>query len=187
VSNYAEYQARLVEDLINTYDLYLDEPERLRAPDDLQRFLAAHGFDPGEHITGETLEAVRELRAGLRACWNAETFEALARRLNPLLGREPVALRVEPDGDRLALWIEAPPDAALIERLAVACAAGLIALAQQHGPERLRSCAAEPCRDVFVDTSRNKSRRFCSDRCANRYNVAAFRERQKGSGTGEDA
>ena len=57
MSAYEEHQARLVEDLINTYDLYLDEPEHLRTPDDLQRFLAARGFEPGQRITGETLAA----------------------------------------------------------------------------------------------------------------------------------
>ncbi|NNF63358.1 MAG: CGNR zinc finger domain-containing protein, partial [Acidimicrobiia bacterium] len=32
--------------------------------------------------------------------------------------------------------------------------------------------------DVFIGTSRNKSRRRCSDTCATRENVAAYRKRQ---------
>jgi predicted RNA-binding Zn ribbon-like protein len=32
---------------------------------------------------------------------------------------------------------------------------------------------------VYVDVSRNAQRRFCSESCANRTNVAAFRARAK--------
>jgi predicted RNA-binding Zn ribbon-like protein len=32
---------------------------------------------------------------------------------------------------------------------------------------------------VFVDTSPNQSRRYCSDRCSSRANVAAYRARQR--------
>jgi predicted RNA-binding Zn ribbon-like protein len=40
-------------------------------------------------------------------------------------------------------------------------------------------CAAAPCTNVYVDTSPNQSRRYCSERCSSRANVAAFRARQK--------
>lgn len=42
---------------------------------------------------------------------------------------------------------------------------------------RLGVCAAEPCDRVFVDTSRNSGRRFCSTRCQNRVKAAAHRAR----------
>ena len=38
---------------------------------------------------------------------------------------------------------------------------------------------AEDCQDVFVDTSPNRSRRYCSDRCSSRANVAAYRARRR--------
>ncbi|HLU95849.1 MAG TPA: CGNR zinc finger domain-containing protein, partial [Thermobifida alba] len=41
----------------------------------------------------------------------------------------------------------------------------------------LGCCARDGCRTVFVDTSRNGRRRFCSVTCANRVNVAAHRAR----------
>jgi predicted RNA-binding Zn ribbon-like protein len=56
---------------------------------------------------------------------------------------------------------------------------GLAMVFLQLGVERLGSCADPRCSGVFVDTSRNRSRRFCSDRCASRANVAAHRARQK--------
>ena len=47
------------------------------------------------------------------------------------------------------------------------------------GPERFGTCASEGCSGVFIDTSRNRSRRYCSDRCATRENVAALRSRRR--------
>jgi predicted RNA-binding Zn ribbon-like protein len=58
----------------------------------------------------------------------------------------------------------------------------LLGLANQVcdlGPTRLGICAATPCTNVYVDTSPNQSRRYCSDRCSSRANVAAYRARQK--------
>lgn len=38
---------------------------------------------------------------------------------------------------------------------------------------------APPCRNAYLDTSTNRSRRYCSDRCATRANVAAYRARKR--------
>ncbi|WP_369292618.1 CGNR zinc finger domain-containing protein [Sinorhizobium sp. 7-81] len=43
----------------------------------------------------------------------------------------------------------------------------------------MRVCVADPCRDAFIDTSKKGSRRFCGNRCANRWHVATFRQRKK--------
>jgi predicted RNA-binding Zn ribbon-like protein len=43
--------------------------------------------------------------------------------------------------------------------------------------DRMGQCAREDCATVFVDTSRNGRRRFCSTRCATRVHVANHRER----------
>jgi predicted RNA-binding Zn ribbon-like protein len=47
------------------------------------------------------------------------------------------------------------------------------------GAGRLGVCDASACEQVFVDTSPNSSRRYCSDRCSSRANVAAYRARRK--------
>lgn len=52
------------------------------------------------------------------------------------------------------------------------------------GVERLGICQAEPCRNAYLDTSTNRSRRYCSDRCATRANVAAYRARKRLAGGG---
>lgn len=181
MNTYENKRARLVEDFINTYDLFLEQPEHLLEPADLERFFKAHGLglNGGETFTHTELEQARDLRAQLRACWTAESVEEMTAQLNPLLAQSLVIVQVAPADSNLSIQFELPTDASPLQRLSVECARGIIAVAQQYDLERMRSCAAEPCRDVFVDTSRNKSRRFCSERCANRYNVAAFRDRQK--------
>jgi predicted RNA-binding Zn ribbon-like protein len=56
---------------------------------------------------------------------------------------------------------------------------GLATLVCDLGATRLGVCHASPCTHVFVDTSPNQSRRYCSDRCSSRANVAAYRARQR--------
>ena len=58
--------------------------------------------------------------------------------------------------------------------------AALIDLIREHELSRLQVCAAEDCNAVFVDFSRNRSKRFCdTGNCANRTHVAAYRKRQE--------
>ncbi len=61
----------------------------------------------------------------------------------------------------------------------------LMALALElcdHGTDRFGRCAAERCDRLYYDTTRNGSRRFCSDpRCASRTHTADHRARQRTS------
>lgn len=70
------------------------------------------------------------------------------------------------------------------DSLAVGWAAGCTtALALALGSDlagRMGTCAAERCDVVFVDTSKNGSRRFCSTSCQNRTKTAAYRSRFAG-------
>ncbi|WP_103504019.1 MULTISPECIES: ABATE domain-containing protein [Streptomyces] len=61
---------------------------------------------------------------------------------------------------------------------AIACM-GLAVRLTDAGVDRLGICRASPCRNAYVDTSTNSSRRYCSDRCATRANVAAYRARKR--------
>ncbi len=56
---------------------------------------------------------------------------------------------------------------------------GLAVQLTSLGVDRLGICEAAPCRNSYVDTSTNRSRRYCSDRCATRANVAAYRARKR--------
>ncbi|GAA1116042.1 hypothetical protein GCM10009605_56490 [Nocardiopsis composta] len=72
-------------------------------------------------------------------------------------------------------YVSQVPDTA--ERLKATTAGGLAVAICGAGGDRLGCCARDGCRTVFVDTSRNGRRRFCSVTCANRVNVAAHRAR----------
>lgn len=61
---------------------------------------------------------------------------------------------------------------------ATACM-GLAVQLTTLGADRLGICEAAPCRNAYIDTSTNRSRRYCSDRCATRANVAAYRARKR--------
>lgn len=61
---------------------------------------------------------------------------------------------------------------------ATACM-GLAFQLTELGVDRLGICQAAPCRNAYIDTSTNRSRRYCSDRCATRANVAAYRARKR--------
>jgi predicted RNA-binding Zn ribbon-like protein len=73
----------------------------------------------------------------------------------------------------------ARPDADALEQLTTTVAMGLSQVVVQHGWQRLGVCSAEGCGNVYVDTSRNASRRYCSNTCASRSTVAAYRARQR--------
>jgi predicted RNA-binding Zn ribbon-like protein len=62
---------------------------------------------------------------------------------------------------------------------------GLATFVATDGLDRLGRCAAAGCARVYLDTSSNRSRRYCGERCASRANVAAYRARRRASMVGE--
>jgi predicted RNA-binding Zn ribbon-like protein len=163
-------------DLANTFDPWLDEPERLPDGTALRRFLGELAVE-GEP-TATDLREVRALREALRGILGAPADEALAG-ARALV--EPVAARVrlvERDG-AWALAPVAPARASLHDRLALRAVEELVELSRGPGLERLGRCAAVPCTDVFLDVTKNRSRRFCSQRCSNRAHARLHRARSR--------
>jgi len=75
------------------------------------------------------------------------------------------------------------PDAGFVKGWTAGCAVGLAyALGSGHR-DRLGVCAGPDCERVFVDLSRNGSRRFCSTACQNRVKAAHYRARQRSAGS----
>lgn len=69
-------------------------------------------------------------------------------------------------------------EADIVARVRDTTAGGLAMAVCFSSGSRLGRCEREGCAVVFVDTSRNGRRRFCSLACANRVNVAAHRRRR---------
>jgi len=100
-------------------------------------------------------------------------------RVNDLLGRHPVTPMIS-DHDPANLHMHVANRAASVAELLISEALlGLATLICDLGPTRMGVCSASPCTNVYVDTSPNQSRRYCSDRCSSRANVAAYRARQR--------
>jgi CGNR zinc finger/Putative stress-induced transcription regulator len=165
--------------LVNTLDPYLGEPERLSDTEALRRFLGEHGIDAP--INRHDLQRCKSLRGRLLHVLAAPGAADLVARLNVMIaevfaGAEVVAR----DDTAWALALTPRRGRRLDERLAAIAVRELVDLVATVGPERIRACNAAPCREIFVDTSRNGRRLYCSRRCANRINATRHRHRDGG-------
>lgn len=182
-ASYTDDPVGLAVDLVNTYG-WVSGTDSLRTAADLAGFLAARdrGWDdavpapaPGD------LEAVRSLRLALHEVFESTDADDAASRLNRILADSRATPLLSTHGGTAHLHFE-PATRRLPDWLAVTAAMGLATVIAEEGFDRLGVCGSEACRDVFVDTSRNRSRRHCSDGCRTRENVNAYRRRQRADG-----
>ena len=166
---------KLAVDLVNTWDLLEEDPELLRDAATLKRFLARRGYGEALRTSSRDLAQVRVLRDSLRAAFTAGDEEAAVRELNGVLARS----AARPQFQRLGrewrvLWVGRVADT-----VAAATAMSLLEAIRDDGWDRFGTCAGSPCCCVFVDRSKNRSRRFCSDLCADRVAQALHRARTR--------
>ena len=174
IDHYTDREAALAAALVND----VDDPAKLR---DMLR--KNHVSAIGD-LSDEVMAEIRALRPRLRRIFETEDASEAAAEINSLL-REAAALPqiTDHDGEEWHLHYT-PVEAPLAVRLAAEAAMGLAIVMRDDGLERLKTCAADDCDDVFLDTSRNRSRRFCDPTtCGNRANVAAFRARRRAAKT----
>jgi predicted RNA-binding Zn ribbon-like protein len=181
LAHYADHAVRLV----NT-----EEPER--GTDTLTSVEAVRELLGESHAAGRVMDAdvarLRAVRTRLRGVFEAadEGDEVRAAGLlNALLLEFPVSPQVSghdhPDDTGRPAWhlhLAEQAANATASYSAAACM-GLAVRLTSLGVDRLGICQAAPCRNAYVDTSTNRSRRYCSDRCATRANVAAYRARKR--------
>jgi predicted RNA-binding Zn ribbon-like protein len=174
--NYDTYGSSAVELAIDLANADLDPPGGV------ETFLTAHSewFTPRTALGLSDRDAASVARASVlvRDVALAETQADVLTRLNDLLAlARPRPYATDHDGELHLHY--ARPDSSAVEQLTTTVAMGLSQVVVQHGWERLWVCSAEGCENVYVDTSRNASRRYCSNTCASRSTVAAYRARQK--------
>jgi predicted RNA-binding Zn ribbon-like protein len=91
--------------------------------------------------------------------------------LNELLARTPVTARLVDGGEgRYALDMRAVADDPQREL------AGAFASLLRRAPERLKRC--EDCRSFFLDSTRSRTRRWCTPQCGDRTRVRSHRARR---------
>ncbi len=125
---------------------------------------------------------LRRFQGALRRVYEASDageVQGVIAELNDLMEQHPITPRIsdhDPDDLHLHVAIKAASVATLLISEALL---GLANLVCDLGPTRLGVCSSTSCDNVYVDTSPNQSRRYCSDRCSSRANVAAYRARQR--------
>jgi predicted RNA-binding Zn ribbon-like protein len=151
----------------------------------LRQFLDGREWLHGQVVDKDTIALrrfVKELRPVFEAS-NAGDEQAVVGQLNDLLGKHPVTPYIAghggPAGEGRWHMHVADRQSSVSELLIAESLMGLSTLVCDLGATRLGVCDASGCSNVFVDTSPNQSRRYCSDRCSSRANVAAYRARQK--------
>ncbi|MQA34034.1 CGNR zinc finger domain-containing protein [Modestobacter roseus] len=174
--NYDTYGSTAVELAIDLANAALDDPAGVAD------FLAGHDewFTDGTTLELSPAEATAVARTStlVREVALADSEPVVKERLNALLDlAAPHPYATDHDGELHLHY--ARPDAGVVEQLTTTVAMGLSQVVVQHGWRRLGVCSAEGCDDVYVDTSRNASRRYCSNTCASRSTVAAYRARQR--------
>ncbi len=140
-----------------------------------------------DQVTERDAAALRRFQRELRPVYeasNSDDGNRVVELLNDLLSKHPVTPYIAGHGARDGEEPDwhmhvADRQSTVAELLVAESLMGLSTLVCDLGATRLGVCDASPCTDVFVDTSPNQSRRYCSDRCSSRANVAAYRARQK--------
>ncbi|MCX5375922.1 CGNR zinc finger domain-containing protein [Streptomyces sp. NBC_00091] len=182
LAHYSDFAVRLV----NT-----EEPARnkdaLTSVDDVRALFGA-SVQMARRVTDTDVTRFRNVRGRLRAVFEAadgDDHVLAVDLLNSLLMEFPVSpqvtghdtLREDGRPDWHIHLAEHPSNASA--GYAAMASMGLAFALTEHGPDRLGLCQAPPCRNAYLDTSTNRSRRYCSDRCATRANVAAYRARKR--------
>ena len=135
-------------------------------------------------VTDRDAGTLRRFQKELRPVFEASDagdVQAVITGLNELMEKHPITPMIsDHDPDDLHLHVATRADS--VSQLLIGEALlGLATLVCDLGPTRMGVCSADRCNNVYVDTSPNQSRRYCSDRCSSRANVAAYRARQRAS------
>jgi predicted RNA-binding Zn ribbon-like protein len=184
LSTYAELAVRLANTAVDGEEETSggDDGDNISTLDGLRALLTDLQI-PHTGATRSDLAAMQGLRIEFReifaACAAGNGTEAVER-LNALLIQHPVHPQIS-GHDGQPWHVHLTQSGGVADRYAAGSAMGVAGLLTKLGAERLGVCRAASCLGVFIDTSTNRSRRYCSDRCASRANVTAFRARRRAS------
>jgi predicted RNA-binding Zn ribbon-like protein len=195
VKNFEFIGGALCLDFVNTIHLYgaEDPGEELCGPEDLTAWAARAGIlTPGELLRLQkqwerhpdqgkaTIKEARSLRANLRSLFqrtihNGSATPSDVDLLNGLLQKFPAAAKLEgASGEWQMQWRSSSDGTRRILFEVLKSAAELVS--GRLGS--LRECASPTCTWMFLDTSKNHTRRWCDMRaCGNREKIQRFRAR----------
>lgn len=155
------------------------DAEELRA-----RAEAVPGLIPGRPLTADETRGVAKIATELHAVFAAAQdgdLDEAARLLNAMAVRydaRPTLLRHDDGPWHLHFH---GPNAGVVEGVGGATSVALAYVLGSEYAERIGMCSAPNCDRVYVDVSRNGTKRYCSTACQNRVKAATFRARQAGA------
>ncbi|WP_173129642.1 CGNR zinc finger domain-containing protein [Kibdelosporangium persicum] len=140
------------------------------------------GLSHGEPVHREDVEELRAYAARLREVFTAVDegrIDEACEATNLLLKDTQAApMLMKHDGEPWHVHFHTA-SASWARRRAAPMATALAIVLGNPMFDRLGVCTAVACDRVFVDVSRNGTRRFCSTACQNRVKAAAFRARKQ--------
>jgi predicted RNA-binding Zn ribbon-like protein len=174
--------ADLLCEFANTYDVDVDAPllDAFTDADALTDWLRARDLvEPDERADEDDLDLARAFRSGLRTAMRRHHEDDSTATVTDLEATAPrLPLRIGFDGTR-------PRLAPAIGGARGGLARLLVAIADAQADDawvRLKLCVADDCQLAFYDTSKNRSRHWCSmGVCGNRQKTRTYRARQRAS------
>jgi predicted RNA-binding Zn ribbon-like protein len=175
-----EYRPELVGghpalDLVNTVAWRLDDRrrvDRIADPVNLRRWLTAAGFEPTDDVAVDRLARDRE--TAYAVLW------PLAVGVEPGVGELAVLRELIEDAVRKASLVSARPLTWRADGVVDRMRLSVWRLFEDEDLSRLRQCADDGCGWLFLDRSKNGSRRWCSSAdCGNRARARRHYQRRQ--------
>ncbi|MGB4778717.1 CGNR zinc finger domain-containing protein [Microbacterium sp.] len=174
-----EISLRAAAALVNTLpETDIDGIDRLVTQADFDAYLREYPYTGTFRRDDQELTAVRANRPRLLALWNVGRDSAVPL-VNAML-RDGHALPQLVIHDEFDWHIHATePDVPLSVRMLVESAMAFVDVIRSDQWDRVRICDADDCKSVYIDFSKNRSKRYCdTGNCGNRMNVNAYRRRR---------
>ncbi|WP_194395556.1 CGNR zinc finger domain-containing protein [Microbacterium atlanticum] len=155
-----------------------DGEDTLSTAADFEEYLRVNPYTGAIRRDETELAALRAIRPRLRRLWEVDR-DAAVPLVNEML-RDGHALPRLVIHDGFDWHIHATSDdAPLATRVLVEAAMAFVDVIRADEYDRVRICSADDCDDVYVDYSKNGSKRYCdTGNCGNRMNVNAYRRRK---------
>ncbi|MFB9250950.1 CGNR zinc finger domain-containing protein [Sphaerisporangium melleum] len=172
--------AELLRDFVNTYDVEADTDE-LASPAELAVWLRERGLiSEADRAADDDLVLAVNLREGLRSALRHDhPADGPARATSAGLDAAFTALPLRVTLAAGSIPITEPLGTGAARGIGLLAAALLEARADGDWP-RLKVCAEDTCQWAFIDSSKNRSRSWCSMRtCGNRTKTRAYRARRR--------
>ncbi|WP_344091823.1 CGNR zinc finger domain-containing protein [Microbacterium deminutum] len=163
--------------LVNTLPAFDDE-DTLVTIADFEKYLAMNPYSGTIRRDSDEVEAVRGIRSRLRQLWDVDRDSAVPLVNAMLRDGEALPRLVRHDGYDWHVHATSD-DAPLATRILVEAAMAFVDVIRADEYDRVRVCSADDCESVYIDYSKNGSKRYCdTGNCGNRMNVNAYRARK---------